>query len=90
MFHFKDVNIITFDAHSAALVADVGASLERSDKALVLNGVQVAANHNALFRVRVQLALNEADANDAQWIANDATVASWADMRAAWSNKANT
>ncbi len=87
--YLKGMGILKFDVDSADFDADAVNSRARPDRAEALRSLHEAAAHDAWFRAEVQLALNEADADDAQWVAQDAVTQSWAEKRAALANKAS-
>jgi hypothetical protein len=87
--YLKDVGISKFDVDSADFDADAGVARSRPDRAQALREMHEAAAHDAWFRGQVQLALDEADGDDAQWVAHDVATQSWAEKRTALANKAN-
>lgn len=86
--YLKDAGISKFDVDSAAFVTEAGTA--RPDRARALREMHEAAAHDAWFRGQVQLALDEANGDDAQWVAHDAVAENWAEKRAALANKANS
>ena len=86
--YLKDAGISKFEVDSAAFVAEAGTV--RPDRAQALRNAHEAAAHDAWFRAEVQLALDEADGDDAQWVAHETAAQSWPEKREALANKANS
>jgi hypothetical protein len=81
--YLKGVGISRFDVDSEGFVLQTAASHARPDRAQALRNAHRASAHDAWFRAQVQLALDEADAPEAEWISNEAVSADWAKEREA-------
>jgi hypothetical protein len=64
--YLKEIGISKFDVDAADHDAGAGAPHARPDRAEALRSAHQAAAHDKWFRAQVQLALDEADAADAQ------------------------
>lgn len=85
--YLKGIGISKFDVDSAAYDAGADNSRVRPDRAAALRSLHDAAAHDAWFRGQVRLALDEADGDEAQWVAHDAVTQSWAERRDALAAK---
>lgn len=81
--YLSGIGVSRFDVDSRGFVQETTASRVRPDRALALRKAHRASAHDEWFRAQVQLALDEADAPDAEWISNEAVSADWATERAA-------
>lgn len=85
--YLKDAGISKFDVDSASFDAEAGSVRARPDRAQALRNAHEAAAHDAWFRGQVHLARDEADGDDAQWVAHEAVAESWAAKRKALAAK---
>jgi hypothetical protein len=79
--YLKGVGVSSFDVDSAGYSPETSASRARPDRAEALRNAHQASAHDAWFKAQVQIALNEADVPEAQWISNEAASDSWAKKR---------
>jgi hypothetical protein len=79
----RELHIVRFDLLDATNHSDdSSAPRRRQDAAERLRTAHEAAAHDRWFRAQVEQGLSEADAPDAEWVANEEANESWAAKRA--------
>lgn len=81
--YLHDIGLRRFDVDATGLDLAAGSAVQRPDRSDVLKRVHQAAAHDAWFRRQVEATITEADDKNADWEADGALQAAWADEQAA-------